>query len=79
MSYNLERREYLAIDHNKCSVAARVEGGELRSGGDRRLQYLWLLFTLRIVGAGLRGREKAGQGPCPRPSKREGISFLILA
>ena len=26
------------------------------------------------------GRERAGRGPfCPRPGKREGISFLILA
>ena len=26
------------------------------------------------------GRERAGRGPfCPRPGRREGISFLILA
>ena len=35
------------------------------------LQYPRVLF--------MRGRLEAGRGPCPRPSKREGISFLILA
>jgi hypothetical protein len=43
------------------------------------LQYPRVLFAPRIVAAGLRGREEAGRELCPRPSKREEISFLILA
>jgi len=37
----------------------------------RLLRYPRALFT--------RGWLEAGRGPCPRPSKREGISFFILA
>ena len=40
------------------------------------LQYPWVLF-IRILWwwLGLREQEEAGWGPCPRLSKREGISF----
>jgi hypothetical protein len=56
-----------------CYVAARVEEGESRSSGDLCATVPMVLFTSRMRQLGQRGREEAGRGPCPRPSKREGI------
>ena len=62
-------------------MAARIERRESRGATAAAvLQYPWRYSIAGTVHArAARVRESQPQGVCPRPGKREGFSFLILA
>ena len=55
-------------------AAVEERDGSCRATVPAELQYPRLLFAVGVTRQlGLRGREKAGQGPCPQPGKRAGF------
>jgi len=66
------------ISDTRLVCGCQDREGEAATGGLRYPRGYSKAVTVHVRNCGVCGCE-GGRGPCPRPSKREGISFLILA